>query len=325
MKKTIVKVLTAALVLTTLVCSAAGCGKSNTAGGTSETSVTSEVSAQASEEKQSSQIEIVESKTDVEIRNIDLKTITQDKIKAAYTGDDTTGQYTGLVLMLDDGKEGDLCVMYIVAKADGNPTAAGVMNGTVTESSDKDEADGPKTKVFTVVEPTGMRDTMTQTTSADGKEISMSFAGGPYVLKLTAIDSAEAFAKYQETDKIFESFAAGADRTTEETDAATMDAACKNYYAGIVSGTINAENNEYVKSDTLPAASATIAERKEAALKCTVKGAMECYGLDNANFDLSGLRADEVGTIFYKEDNTRIAAVETITENTTFEELGYGK
>ncbi len=325
MKKTIVKVLTAAMVLTTLVCTAAGCGKTNTSGSASEASVTS---AQSSAADQSSQIEIVESKPEVDVRDTELDKITKDMIKAAYIGDDTTDQYTGLVLMLDDGKPEELCVMYIVAKANGNPTAAGLMNGTVVESSEKDNDDGSKTRVFRVLEPRGMSDTMTQTTTADGK-ITMAFAGGPYVLDLAAIDSEAAFVKYQEAYEIFESYTAGNDRTQDETNAATLDAACKNYYAEIVSGTFTAENNTQVKSDKLPSEKASIAEKKEAAQKCTVKGAMESYGLINEKgeyaFDLEDMRADAVGTIFYKDDETRKVTLETITGDTTFEELGYGK
>lgn len=328
MKRTIVKVLTAALVLTTLVCTAAGCGNKGTAGSNSQAGTESTVSTAASENAQNSQIEIAESKPEADIRDTELDKITKDMIKAAYIGDDTTDQYTALVLMLDDGKPEELCVIYVIAKANGNPTAAGLMNGTVVESSEKDNDDGSRTRVFRVLEPRGMSDTMTQTTTADGK-ITMSFAGGPYVLDLAAIDSESAFVKYQEAYEIFKKYTAGNDRTQDETNAATLDALCKNYYAEIVSGSITAENNTNVKSDKLPSEKASMEEKKEAAQKCTVNGAMENYGVFNEEgecaFDLEGMRADGVGTIFYKDDETRKAALETITGDTTFEELGYGK
>ena len=111
----------------------------------------------------------------------------------------------------------------------------------------------------------------------------------------------------------------------EKANAATLSNNCKNYYAELVSGTLNAENNTYVKSDKLPSASATVAERKEAAGKCTIKGAMEYMGLINEageyTIKLDNLSADGAGTIFAKGDEVYIAAVENITDATTFGEI----
>ncbi len=325
MKKTIVKVLTAALVITTLVCTAAGCG-TKTSSSASQSSTESVVST-VSQTEDKSQIEITDNSVseDVDVRNVDLDKLTQDMIKTAYTGDDTTGQFSALYLGVDDGKPNGCAVMFVTTKATAEETLGGVMNGTYIPVSEKENEDGTKVTVFTVLEPRGMRDTITLTTAADGKSATMSFTGGPYVLNVKPIDSKEAFEQTKKMLVLLESFTAGQNRSDAQSDAATVDAACKNYYAELVSGTLNAENNTYVKSDKLPSASATVAERKEAAGKCTIKGAMEYMGLINEageyTIKLDNLSADGAGTIFAKGDEVYIAAVENITDATTFGEI----
>ena len=113
------------------------------------------------------------------------------------------------------------------------------------------------------------------------------------------------------------------DMSQDASDAAVIDTACKNYIAALESGAIN--DDEYarnVKADVLPAADATPEERREATLKCTIKGALEYAGLANVAFDFNKFAADDNGNIFAKTENKE-AALETITADTTFETLGY--
>ena len=114
-----------------------------------------------------------------------------------------------------------------------------------------------------------------------------------------------------------------ANSSQSTSDAATIDNACKNYYAEVVAGTMNASNPGQVTSDVLPAATAASSVRKSTALKCTVGGAIEYAGLTNLSSKLSDMAADYSGTIHSKNDTDESFSVYNISYNTTFAERGY--
>lgn len=83
-------------------------------------------------------------------------------------------------------------------------------------------------------------------------------------------------------------------------DAAMIETSCKDFYAGVVSGTINEQNKGSV-SATLPSASASSKVRKEAANDLTVKDALEYSGL-LGQFDenkLESFKYDNYGNILF--------------------------
>ena len=108
-----------------------------------------------------------------------------------------------------------------------------------------------------------------------------------------------------------------------KTDAATVDAACKDYYAEVVAGTINSGTTTRSITDTLPAAGAAPGARKTAALACTVNGALEYAGVTNLSGKLAEMSWDSEGTIFATIDSTHTAAGGPVTTGTTMSQLGY--
>ena len=125
-----------------------------------------------------------------------------------------------------------------------------------------------------------------------------------------------------------------ANESQAKTDAASLSAACKNYYAEIIAGTINSSNTGGSK-DTLPAKNASAATKKSTAYNCTVKGAMQYYGLTDLTSKVADFVGDPAtGTIYAKVDGNKSAnATVNITVNdaadsnsgsTTLGSLGYG-
>ena len=110
-----------------------------------------------------------------------------------------------------------------------------------------------------------------------------------------------------------------------KTDAATVDAACKDYYAEVVSGTINAANPGKVTTDlnNLPAGNAAPGVRKAAALNCTVMGALEYAGVTNLSNKVGEMDWDAEGTIFANVDKSRTKSGGPVTTGTTMSALGY--
>ena len=114
-----------------------------------------------------------------------------------------------------------------------------------------------------------------------------------------------------------------------KTDAATVDAACKDYYAELVAGTINKSAPGKITSTTetgvLPAANDGTTARKTAALKCTIQGAMEYAGVTQLSNKLGDMTYDKEGTIFAKVDKSRtpVQNAKTLAATTTFSDLGY--
>ena len=120
-----------------------------------------------------------------------------------------------------------------------------------------------------------------------------------------------------------------ASTSTYESDAATVDNACKTYYAGIVSGTITYEDDYYDLSysyDYIPRKDTSSSERKAAALECTVGGALDYNGTYSQLSDrLDMMGADDEGNIYYIYDDLHSSDIvnSNIHTYTTFEELGY--
>lgn len=116
-----------------------------------------------------------------------------------------------------------------------------------------------------------------------------------------------------------------ANESQAKSDAASVDTACKDYYAEVVAGTINATNTGKVTSDTLPAANAQASAKKTSALGCTVQGALEYAGLTNLATKVGDFVADtNDGTIYADVDKGKPAtATHTVATTDTFTALGY--
>ena len=90
-----------------------------------------------------------------------------------------------------------------------------------------------------------------------------------------------------------------------QSDASTLNNACKEFYAGVTSGTIN-NNNKGDVSTSLPEPSASTTERKDAACDLTVADAQAYSGLAIKVQDMvyvtTAFDKYTVGTILFKED-----------------------
>ena len=94
-----------------------------------------------------------------------------------------------------------------------------------------------------------------------------------------------------------------ANESQAKSDASSVNTACKNLYAEVVSGTINKSNPGSITtkgkadaSEDLPAANAAASTRKDVALNLSVQQALEYAGLTNL--------ANKVGDFCYKTDKT---------------------
>lgn len=120
-----------------------------------------------------------------------------------------------------------------------------------------------------------------------------------------------------------------ANESQAKTDAATIDAAAKDYYAELVAGTINDQAPGKITTATekalLPKAADGTSARKTAALKCTLQGAMEYAGVTQLSNKLGDFTYDKEGTIFATVDKSRtaVAQAKKLTAATTFSDLGY--
>lgn len=121
-----------------------------------------------------------------------------------------------------------------------------------------------------------------------------------------------------------------ANESQAKTDAATLDAACKDYYAEVVAGTINQTANGKITDTTekglLPKATDGASARKSAAAKITIKGALMYAGVEsNLKDKLGDFTYDADGTIFAKVDKSRTASAtaKTLTLATPLGDLGY--
>lgn len=70
-------------------------------------------------------------------------------------------------------------------------------------------------------------------------------------------------------------------KTETKMDASKLNSTLKNFYTGIVSGTINEDTSGYLVTATLPAGNASNATRKQAANELTVFSAVEWQGMQS--------------------------------------------
>ena len=100
-----------------------------------------------------------------------------------------------------------------------------------------------------------------------------------------------------------------ANKSQLDSDAATIDSACKDYYAGVKSGTItNADN----KADGAAAPGAITTVRETAADACTVANAMKYAGISEQASKLGDMSVTAEGTIF-RTGNNKYTKVNSIT------------
>ena len=108
-----------------------------------------------------------------------------------------------------------------------------------------------------------------------------------------------------------------AKKSSLKADAASLDNACKDYYACIVSGIINTKNPENVTYDTLPEINDSTSSRRSKAKNCTVYGAMQYSGLISLESRLSEFCYDKDGRIYANADDTKPADTNALTKDTT--------
>lgn len=322
MKKTTVmtKILVAVMAAAMMVGTAAGCQGSRTAGQDAAASTESSVVA-VPESQPSSVVASLDSDPSAS-KYIDLKTVSADKFELILTGkDNDKGQYEELFVLVDDGSANGYAAIYITEETDGKKTSGGVLQGSVTEKKETDNEDGTRSIAFTVRDERGMSGDMVLTGKVDGEDFTMTFSDVPYVMQLKKVETAKGMEMIDEQLKILEENDPTANAYLDS-DAATMDSVCKSYYAEVIAGVLNDADAANVKADTLPKADATEEERKAAADKCTIQGALEYAGLENIGMQdkLSEMAADETGTIYSKK-NTSVQADRAISADTTLGEL----
>lgn len=114
--------------------------------------------------------------------------------------------------------------------------------------------------------------------------------------------------------------------TSLETEAATIDLACKTYYSSVKSGILNETN--YTPKDTtdvMPPVAASLGKRLRMARQCTVGGALEYNGtLGNFKGRLDEFAYDAEGNIYVPEssETTGIKYLDA-DGKTTFAVLNY--
>lgn len=102
-----------------------------------------------------------------------------------------------------------------------------------------------------------------------------------------------------------------ANASSAKTDASSLDAACKEFYSGVVSGAVNIDTNPSITR--LPAANAASNAKKTAAKACHVEDAIEWNGMSDKFSDADALKdfqysTDGIGTITYVGDDGNVDA-----------------
>ena len=98
-----------------------------------------------------------------------------------------------------------------------------------------------------------------------------------------------------------------------EADAATVSSACKDYYAGVVSGVITSSDG---KADGAAAPGASTSTRKTAASECTIGNALKYAGLDQYVPKLKNFSVSNDGSIFYVRSDQTSQKYKIDTEKT---------
>ena len=119
-----------------------------------------------------------------------------------------------------------------------------------------------------------------------------------------------------------------ANESQAKTDASSISAALKNYYAEIVAGTINKDNKGSSTDTNLPDKNASTSAKKTGAQNATVDGALNYYGLKDLSNDekLKDFVVDkDSGTVYAVVDSNKPAnAKTTFTKSSALKDLGYG-
>ena len=114
----------------------------------------------------------------------------------------------------------------------------------------------------------------------------------------------------------------GANSSSLKADAAMIDFACKELYAGVTSGTINSSSSYIggLDASLLPASNASAEERRKAAMNLTIYDAIQYTGLTIDESELYQMAVDSNGSIGVSEDinNVKMSGISLFT---TFKEL----
>lgn len=116
-----------------------------------------------------------------------------------------------------------------------------------------------------------------------------------------------------------------ANESQAKSDASSLNSACKNMYAEVVAGTINASNTGSISTTTpaLPAANASASDRITKALAMNVTQAMEYAGLTSLSNKLADFKCDKATQTIYAEVDKSHSGGVDVKADTTMSELGY--
>ena len=100
-----------------------------------------------------------------------------------------------------------------------------------------------------------------------------------------------------------------ANTSSAQTNAASIDQACKDYYAGIISGTVNKGNTSNTDNGILPEKSAAATLKKSSAKVATIGGALEWNGISDKFSSDDSVQDyyycdDGIGTITYRGEES---------------------
>ena len=114
-----------------------------------------------------------------------------------------------------------------------------------------------------------------------------------------------------------------AQASQRKSDAASIDTACNDFYAGVVSGVINNSNKGSKVTANLPAATASASDRKTGALALTAADAIKYSGLDS----LLGKGADfgyQNGHVYSMDDDAHTGSTAFDAQfDVTFTTMGF--
>ena len=103
-----------------------------------------------------------------------------------------------------------------------------------------------------------------------------------------------------------------------DSDSAIIDSACKDYYAGVKSGTITSADS---KADGAAAPGATTKTRESAADSCTIGNALKYAGESELAIKLGDMSVTAEGTIF-RTGNNKYTASTSVTSLSAATTLG---
>ena len=115
-----------------------------------------------------------------------------------------------------------------------------------------------------------------------------------------------------------------AQASQRKSDAASIDTACNDFYAGVVSGVINNSNKgDRIKDTTLPAATDGATARKTGALALTAADAIKYNGLDSLIGKGTDFKYDN-GHIYSKDDAAHTGGTDFDADfKATFTDMGF--